>query len=1081
MQLSIKSLAAPVVVAVSVLLVSPSLWARDVIPASSPMAQPGEDQYLSLLSPLHTTRGIRVGAWRVRGMSASTVTEPEPRVAGSALRFTGDAQASGAKGDVNVFGSPNGSLQRIGYWAHFSDQANVARLGVQLYDADGEAFLLTTDAPGTGWHWVEFDLTQDDPPHAYRQDDGNGVIDQPLNSINIAWFVRSSGQTELTVNALAALSDEPGAQTRRLIMPAHVEPNRSPATHLLLHNRGDAPVTYEMDLTLQRDAQLPELQLPDPVHGSDHAKGAKSWTEHKGQEVSRGTLTDEQRGTSFRLPWGSGYTELVQYVELDETRTIEHMTYDAGDANWAWQLDVSYSTDGKSWQPVPGLTGHTLQGRWGKQTLPVREPFAAKHLRLRYHNNGEASNTINTMTRLQVYDGASDETWTLPDVGETVATDRASVTVPARRFAMVRVFEQEALGTGAYLLAARLKQADRTAMLAERVFVMPDPVSPEFQKRARVGLNSSQSHYAPIHERLGIGWVRFENLKWRMASPAPDTFDFRGIHPWFVDHDAWLQEVRASNIEVLPYLFLSPEWASSAPQDAKHRAAWPPTNYEDYGDFVFQAVARYGSVTHPSDVLKTEDKKSGMDLLTVVELWNEPNLDAPSWGHWIGPLNEYYKMFRIGAEAAKRADPDMRVANGGFAGIGLGLVDQLRTYEYDDGQSPLDFVDVLSVHTYTGAVAPENARIDTNVDRGADAKEGLSHEEQLRRLDDWRDRYRPDMPIWLTETGYDSDGPRAVSERLQAAYNVRNTLLMLAHGIDKVLIFREKGSGNHLYAASGLMRNDLSYKPSWFAIATLLRQVDRAERITKLPHDNDDVYLVGWQVDGVWKLAAWSIVDEPQTLGVELGGATVTDSFGATRSVSSTADLELGQMPIYLGDIANAQPLADRLAEKERALAEARRQQAMLSKLKAWAFDFGTTKHVGSYELGGPRPMIAIGEDVVYPGPDGYGFVGGPARRVDDAHWMSDPVTRDGVRMNPGMAFRVKLPAGRYDVVADAIPAGGQPMRYTVDTGAGRATEYTSSKDQPQTEFTVAIRGEPLTLTFESHGGIRMLKIVEAQ
>src|SRR5690606_8488292 len=111
---------------------------------------------------------------------------------------------------------------------------------------------------------------------------------------------------------------------------------------------------------------------------------------------------------------------------------------------------------------------------------------------------------------------------------------------------------------------------------------------------------------------------------------------------------------------------------------------------------------------------------------------------------------EYFEMFRVGAEAAKQADPEIKIANGGFAGIKLELVEQLRNYTYADGKHPLDFVDVLSVHTYTGATPPELSRVDTNLDRSAGAKAGTSHLENLLRLADWRDQHRPGMPIWMT-------------------------------------------------------------------------------------------------------------------------------------------------------------------------------------------------------------------------------------------------------------------------------------------------------------------------------------------
>ncbi len=887
-------------------------WAQaePLVPADSAMATSGSDTYQRLLAPLTSPAGVRPGAWRIDGVSATAVSDPAPKLGATAVRFSGQSQGGGAKGDVPVAKGPEARVRHLGVWAYTAADSNVDRVGVQVVDAEGELLLVTQPADRDGWQWVEFDLDSAAFTPAYDQPERNGLVDQPLKQVNVVWFTESAGPTSLTVNALIATTDQPPAQVARLTAPEPAAPGERAEAVLVLHNPAATPTQYTVEHRWQQDGELTPIDLPDPVLGTDHAAGAESWTEHDGEEVGRGTLTDTQMGTSYKLPWRGGYTELTQYVDLGQVRPITTLGYESGDQNWSWKLDIASSTDGKTWQPVPGLTGLDVHQMWGSGRWSLDTPVEARHLRLRYHKDGEPVKTIAALSRLSVYDGVADEQWRLPDVGPSVGGGTVQATVPPRGLAVVRMSPESALPTGAYLCAVRVDGGETTAVLAERVYVMPEPMTADQQRRARIGLNSSTLSYAPTHRKLGIGWVRFENMKWQMASPEPGVFKFDGVGPWYVMHDQYFQTMRDHNIQTLPYLFEVPRWQSTAPQEnAKRFSHYPPKDFEAYGEFVFQVVARYGSKSHPADVLKSTDKKSGMGLLTTYELWNEPNLNDPSWGHWIGTLPQYYEMFRVGAEAAKRADPEARVANAGFAGIGLDLVDQLRSYTYDDGKSPLDYIDVLSVHTYTGAVAPEKATIDTNRNRGADAASNISHEEQLRQLAAWRDEHRPQMPIWLTETGYDTGGPRGVSERLQAAYNVRNCLLMLAAGIDKVFIFREVGDRPSLYAASGLQRGDKTFKPSWFAVATLLRQLDNAQNVRRIPHEDDAIYLIGWQVEGAWTVAAWSI-DGARELGLDLGAATVTDAFGATRSGVHTAGVKLGELPIYLTDLANPATLA---------------------------------------------------------------------------------------------------------------------------------------------------------------------------
>ena len=51
----------------------------------------------------------------------------------------------------------------------------------------------------------------------------------------------------------------------------------------------------------------------------------------------------------------------------------------------------------------------------------------------------------------------------------------------------------------------------------------------------------------------------------------------------------------------------------------------------------------------------------------------------------------------------------------------------------------------------------------------------------------------PAMPIWMTETGYDSAGPFGTTEAIQAARLPRVVMLCLANGVEKVFVYREIG------------------------------------------------------------------------------------------------------------------------------------------------------------------------------------------------------------------------------------------------------------------------------------------------
>ena len=86
------------------------------------------------------------------------------------------------------------------------------------------------------------------------------------------------------------------------------------------------------------------------------------------------------------------------------------------------------------------------------------------------------------------------------------------------------------------------------------------------------------------------------------------------------------------------------------------------------------------------------------------------------------------------------------------------------------------------------------------------------------------------MSIWLTETGYETNGTYGVDEgaRRRTPGCPRDVLLCLAHGMDKVMrSFAESGSDPDRWGSAGVLRTDGSQKPSFFSYATLIRELER--------------------------------------------------------------------------------------------------------------------------------------------------------------------------------------------------------------------------------------------------------------
>ena len=216
----------------------------------------------------------------------------------------------------------------------------------------------------------------------------------------------------------------------------------------------------------------------------------------------------------------------------------------------------------------------------------------------------------------------------------------------------------------------------------------------------------------------------------------------------------------------------------------------------------------------------------------------------------------------------------------------------------------------------------------------------------------------------MTETGYDSAGPFGTTEAIQAARLPRVVMLCLANGVEKVFVYRESGSTPSMHACSGVLRDDFSRKPSWYTLGTLIRQLHGVRGgARRLPHPDDNVWLMEWDAGGQPLLTAWT-VDGTARLGIDLGACTVTDSFGGVTSPQGTADLQITPYPLYLRDFATAGTLCRSCAQSssDREAAQAARLERIAA-LRKYLFDFGSTEHVGRDNIEGHRtdylPVLA--------------------------------------------------------------------------------------------------------------------------
>ena len=223
--------------------------------------------------------------------------------------------------------------------------------------------------------------------------------------------------------------------------------------------------------------------------------------------------------------------------------------------------------------------------------------------------------------------------------------------------------------------------------------------------------------------QAGIAWIRVD-FPWDQIEPTNDSFSWHIL-------DDMVNEARAKGLSLLVNLGKTPSWANSG-----NANNYPPTNSNDWKDFVQRAVNRY------------------KDRIQYWAMWNEPNLDQ----FWKGTMDDYVNKILIpGVEAARTADPTCKIVGPELAHLQSGDAKWnvwLRGILRSGGKERLD---IISHHIYDRE-GPTNIFNKLENDQGPlvpSVQRVLQEEGVANKL------------FWITETGWDSD---EVGEDTQSDY-----------------------------------------------------------------------------------------------------------------------------------------------------------------------------------------------------------------------------------------------------------------------------------------------------------------------
>jgi len=320
-------------------------------------------------------------------------------------------------------------------------------------------------------------------------------------------------------------------------------------------------------------------------------------------------------------------------------------------------------------------------------------------------------------------------------------------------------------------------------------------------------------------------------MDWEKLEPREGTYTFNPTEYGAWNYDTIYQWCKSNGIEVLGCLKTQPPWLQATyPQDKRGSENAPvkygadfsdPASYIEQARAAFQYTARYGRNTaidyHMLPLAPSNRIRIGLGLVRYIECDNERDKwwkgrSAYQTGReYAANLSAFYdgnKNTLGPGVGVKNADPTMQVVMAGLARPSTDYVRGMIDWSLEhrgrrsDGKPDLPW-DVINYHYYCNDAdiapnqQPTSGRAPELTKAAAVAEEFIQMSHQ----------YAGDMPVWVTETGYDinQESPQKAlpingrsAIETQADWNLRTSLLYARAGIQKTF-FYELTDDNPLY------------------------------------------------------------------------------------------------------------------------------------------------------------------------------------------------------------------------------------------------------------------------------------------
>lgn len=374
-------------------------------------------------------------------------------------------------------------------------------------------------------------------------------------------------------------------------------------------------------------------------------------------------------------------------------------------------------------------------------------------------------------------------------------------------------------------------------------------------------LSSDGFGIKPKSLQMGKAFSGFRHyLDWQKLENTEGSYTFSPCYSGSWDLDKLYSTLKNEQIEVLACIKTIPDWMvntyplnrqSSENVAVKYgRDLSLPQSYIEQAKVVFQFAARYGSNTSVNPALISLNSKPrwtgdmvntpriGLDLVKYIECNNETDRwwkgrEAYQTGReYAANLSAFYDghLNTMGpGVGAKNADPTIKIVMAGTALVSTdyvrGMIDwcaQNRGY-LSDGSVNCCW-DIINYHIYSN-----DAKFSASGDvatKGV-SPEMIDYESTAATFVKMSAVYGKNMPVWITETGYDilpngsaqyapAVGNKSVLET-QADWILRTSLLSARAGIAKTFFYEMYDDNPYggQYGSSGLIEGkDSTRRPS---------------------------------------------------------------------------------------------------------------------------------------------------------------------------------------------------------------------------------------------------------------------------